>query len=233
MLGPPSGQLSSGIISILKDFRMATTRPRTRKWRVALLFMRGEALSTDQALRLRAGVDRLIDRLCPKSYAPDLEIRFTGGRRKSHRGTQLSSSTTSGPRLCWSRSWSPFGDAHLLPQCPRHSRACACHPGGNTRYFRHLLFQRGLPQRELGFSRFDHHRQWNQLWYRPARALLRSAPSGMAANSTMLPHSGIAVTRTWTATLVAALAAALLIRVAPGYGIPRVSAIWRDRSLHC
>jgi predicted RND superfamily exporter protein len=76
-LGPIEGRFGSAIVDFTRfpDGYYATP---DEKVRAALLFMRGGALSTDQALRLRAGVDRIIAKLNPRSYAPDLKIRFTG-----------------------------------------------------------------------------------------------------------------------------------------------------------
>lgn len=48
------------------------------KIRVVLVYLSGSALGVTQALRLKEGVERIIARLGPGNYAPDLDVKFTG-----------------------------------------------------------------------------------------------------------------------------------------------------------
>jgi predicted RND superfamily exporter protein len=49
------------------------------KVRAVLIYMPGKATSVDHSLRFRALVEGIIKQLNPRSYAPDLTYRFTGG----------------------------------------------------------------------------------------------------------------------------------------------------------
>ncbi len=46
--------------------------------RAILVHVGGKALGVSEALRLRTGVDRIVERLDPGRYAPDIELKFTG-----------------------------------------------------------------------------------------------------------------------------------------------------------
>jgi predicted RND superfamily exporter protein len=48
------------------------------KIRVALVYLSGSAVGIDQALKLKAGIEGIVDRLDPQRYAPDLEVKYTG-----------------------------------------------------------------------------------------------------------------------------------------------------------
>ena len=77
LLGPSTDRVSSAILDY-KRFPDGYYASPDKTVRVALLYMSGEALSTDRAILLRRRVDQVIASLKPASYAPDLRIRFTG-----------------------------------------------------------------------------------------------------------------------------------------------------------
>jgi predicted RND superfamily exporter protein len=51
---------------------------RDQNIRVVLAYVAGRALGIENAMALREGVDRIIHQLNPKSYADDIQIKFTG-----------------------------------------------------------------------------------------------------------------------------------------------------------